>query len=138
MPCPYFEPQTAAETAPDRGARLPLIREYDGLCRADSSAVPAPEAMRFQGCNHGYSRGLCERFPIAEQRSCLRYHLIRRTPSALDVLCVEEQDYAPVRWYEVKYLIVESRIEPEMGDACIRAQILALCRGYLERFAEAH
>ncbi|MGH9581624.1 MAG: hypothetical protein ACRD4O_01660 [Bryobacteraceae bacterium] len=133
MPCPYFEPLTIAERT-EQGARLPLIREYDGRCRASANETAAPEALRFRCCNQGYSRGVCDRFPANERRSCLRYHLNERTALALRVLCVEEENYAPARWYEVNYLIAGDRVEPDVEDLCVRAQILAFCRSYLEQF----
>jgi hypothetical protein len=52
----------------------------------------------------------------------------------LRIVCIEEQDYAPVQWLELTYAIAADRIEPEIGDACIRAQALAFCRAYLLRF----
>ncbi|MGH9618277.1 MAG: hypothetical protein ACRD45_01015, partial [Bryobacteraceae bacterium] len=92
-----------------------------------------PEALRFR-CNLGYSRGLCHRFPDGERRSCLRYHVNGRTASTLHVLCIEEQNYAPSRWYQVQYPIAGDRLEPEIEDVCVRAQVLTFCRTYLERF----
>lgn len=134
MPCPYFEPLKIAEPAQNRNIRLPLLAEYDGRCHAGGIEATPAEAVRIC-CNQGYSRGICDRYPAGERRSALRYHLNGRTASTLRVLCIEEENYAPLRWYEVSVAIGEGRLEPEIEDACVRAQIFAFCRGWLERFA---
>lgn len=134
MPCPYFEPIEIAETGEDRSIRLPLLAEYSGRCHAGSGTAIPPETLRFC-CNRGYSRGLCDRYPADERRSALRYHLNGRTASTLRVLCIEEENYAPLRWYEVSVSIAEGRVEPEIDNDCIRAQVVAFCRGWLDRFA---
>jgi hypothetical protein len=92
--------------------------------------------MRFRYCNHGYSRGSCEYFPLAETRSCLRYQLARLTKAELEITIIEEQDYAPVAWRIVKYSADadKEQLDPEIQDCCIRAQVLVFCRAYLSRF----
>jgi hypothetical protein len=134
MPCPYFEPRRALAAAQSAKGRLPLIEEYDGFCRAAAEPFEAPPEMRTRYCNHGYSRGACEHFPNSETRSALRYHLTRLTQTELEITVVEEQDYAPVAWCVVKYSSTPERLEPEMEDGCMRAQVMALCRAYLNRF----
>jgi hypothetical protein len=97
--------------------------------------MAAPAALRFRYCNHGYSRGCCERFPDAEPRSGLRYSIVARTVAGLQVLCVEERNYAPSHWQSVRYFVEGERLEPEPRDRCLQAQLLAFCRSYLKRFA---
>jgi len=135
MPCPFFEPRTPVRTSTP-GGRLPLIDEYDGLCHAGPAPGAAPEAIRFRFCNHGNSQGSCSCFPTTEERSCLRYEVIGREPGALRVLCIEEKNYAPMRWFAIRYAINEAQIEPELADLCVSAQVLAFCRSYLSHFAE--
>jgi hypothetical protein len=134
LPCPYFEPTAVADSGRPAEFRLPLILEYEGLCHSAGALAPVPAEGRFAYCNHGYSHGKCERFPAGEQRACLRYAIRERAPGLLRIVCIEEQDYAPVQWLELTYAIAADRIEPEIGDACIRAQALAFCRAYLLRF----
>ena len=136
MPCPYFEPVQVASDGRHARARLPLLDEYEGVCHATGIPLAAPAELRFACCNHGYSRGCCQRFPGGEARSGIRYHVLRRTPVGLEVLCVEEQDYTPLAWHSMQYFFEGERIEPEAADACIRAQLLAFCRSYLKRFAD--
>lgn len=128
MSCPYFEPIRPAQSAE---IRLPLLREFDGRCHACAEIAAVPEQLRLC-CNLG---DLCDRFPKTERRSRLRYHVSSRTASALRVLCIEEQNYAPSRWYQVQYLIVGDRVEPEIEDVCVLGQVLAFCRAYLERLS---
>lgn len=135
MPCPYFEPQRVAAHPEHTNARLPLIDEYEGLCHARVEPVAAPAALRFQSCNHGYSRGCCEFFPLDDTRSCLRYSVIASTATALDLICIEEEAYAPVRWHSVHYVLETGDLEPDPGEVPMRAQALAFCRSYLARFS---
>jgi hypothetical protein len=135
MACPYFEPHNIVAQRQNANARLPLIDEYDGLCRAASEPIEAPAELRFRCCNHGYSKGSCERFPSGEVRSSLRYHVVRRTERALEFICIEEQNYAPLAWHQVQYFFANERLEPELDDACIQAQAIAFCRSYLKRFS---
>jgi hypothetical protein len=97
----------------------------------------APDSARFSWCNHGNSKGCCNAFPVDEKRSCLRYEVVQREARLLRVLCIEEQAYAPLRWYGVQYICGEERLEPEPEDLCIRSQVIAFCRSYLARFPVA-
>ena len=118
------------------GGRLPLIDEYDGICHAGPDLGPAPEALRFRCCNHGNSQRSCPAFPIHEKRSCLRYEVIAHEAGALRVLCIEEQEYAPVNWFAIRYAIKDAHIDPEPADLCVRSQILAFCLSYLNHFGQ--
>lgn len=115
-------------------ARLPLIDEYDGLCRAQPEPVAAPTELRFRCCNHGYSQGLCEILPVAGARSCFRYTVLAHSSAGLEIICIEEQNYAPLRWHPTQYRLATGGLEPDLADHCMRAQALAFCRSYLERF----
>ncbi len=134
MPCPYFEPQRVATDPLYASARLPLIEEYDGVCHARPELIGAPAELRFRCCNHGYSRGSCEHLPVADVRSCARYNVLRRSESTLDVLCVEELNYAPVHWQSFEYSIANDCLTIDLSDVCLAAQVLAFCRSYLKRF----
>lgn len=136
MPCPFFEPQKLAATASSSGGRLPLIDEYDGLCCANGEPVPAPEPFRFRWCNHGNSKGSCPAFPLTEMRSCLRYEAVAMEGRVLRVLCIEEQAFAPLRWYSIEYSCADGSLQPEPEDSRVRSQVLAFCQSYLARFAK--
>ena len=133
MSCPCFEPQSIVAHRQYVNARLPLIDEYDGLCRAFPEAVTAPADMRFRYCNHGYSKGCCQRLPVDDPRSSLRYDVVGRSETALSLLCIEERDHAPLRWRAIQYVLANGCLEPELNDVCLRAQALAFCHSYLSR-----
>jgi hypothetical protein len=135
MPCPFFAPRNIVAQPQNVNARLPLIDEYDGSCHAFSEPMEAPVELRFRCCNHGYSKGCCERFPSGEPRSSVRYDVLSRSQSTLELVCIEEQNYAPLRWRKIYYFLESERLEPELEDACTQAQALAFCHSYLRRFA---
>jgi hypothetical protein len=134
MACPFFEPRQAAASPEYAAGRLPLIDEYDGLCRAGEQPFPVPGEARFRCCNHGNSRGACAHFPAGEQRSALRYEIVGRTAAALELLLLEERDYAPLAWQTVRYILAGESLEPEIADIVKQAQIRAFCRSFLDRF----
>ena len=136
MPCPYFEPQQVVRHPACSHARLPLIEEYEGVCQANGEPRAAQESKRLACCNHGNARGRCDRFPPAEIRSALNYHLVRRTPTELQVLLIEEDHHTPVYWQSVSFFLEGERLDPAIDDLCKRAQVLAFCRSFLKRFPE--
>jgi hypothetical protein len=133
MPCPYFEPQQAVPLATRCNARLPLIEEFDGLCRALPEPLPVAAEARLRLCNHGNARGLCAHFPAQERRSCFRFEVLRRSTAHLDLLFIEESGYAPLAWHRLAFTIDPEELEPDPADPCQRAQLLAFCRSYLRR-----
>ncbi|HMF77644.1 MAG TPA: hypothetical protein VK604_18455 [Bryobacteraceae bacterium] len=52
----------------------------------------------------------------------------------LEVLLIEELNYAPAVWQRVKYFTGSELLEPEISDICARAQLLAFCRSFLRHF----
>lgn len=134
MPCPRFEPQRIALYPTHSNARLPLFDEYDGVCHAAGQPAQISEDSRFRFCNHGYSHGECGHSLQPDAPSCNRFAVLSRDCGSLELLCVEEQEYAPVRWLKVRFSIAEERLEPEPPDTCLRAQVRAFCRSYLRRF----
>ena len=135
MPCPFFEPQRPAPDPLHPGARMPLLEEYEGKCHASAEPFRASAELRFQCCNHGYSRGTCASFPAAEARSCVRFDILRSDTAALEILYLEERNHAPVRWRTIRYVLSTEILEPDLTDVCARAQVLAFCRSYLRRFS---
>jgi hypothetical protein len=134
MPCPFFEPQALAADPAHPNARLPLLDEYDGVCRAAAEAFRVPRDLRFPCCNHGYSRGSCSRFPASETRSSIRFDVLSANRESLELLFVEERDHFPLNWRSVRYIVGTESIDPGLDDGCARAQILAFCKSYLRRF----
>ncbi len=133
MPCPYFEPRQAVTEPSKPNARVPLIDEYDGLCRATQDALPVDPSLRMRLCNHGNACGVCARFPRNDERSAFRYEMERRSATQLELLFIEESRYAPLRWHRHCFKIESEQFEPEINETCQRAQLLAFCRSYLRR-----
>jgi len=134
MPCPYFDPRQIVERPTLANARLPLIDEYDGVCRAHTDSIPVEAATRMRLCNHGNARGGCEHFPAEEQRSAFRFEVLRRSAAHLDVLFIEEVFYAPLSWRRHEFRMEGEQLEPDMDDCCQRAQMIAFCRSYLRQY----
>jgi hypothetical protein len=134
MPCPYFEPRQPLPQPTNANARLPLIDEFEGVCRASSETHPIPAGARLWLCNHGNVRGLCADFPAQEQRSAFRFEVLRRSASQLDVLLIEEAHYAPLAWHRLTFTVNPEQLEPDPADPCQRAQVLSFCRSYLRRY----
>lgn len=134
MPCPLFEPQRAVSNPHHANARLPLIEEQDGVCHAAADPFAVPSELRFSCCNHGYSAKHCGHWPEAVGVSALRYSIAAHEGDVLQVICIEEKDYAPVRWRSVQYSIATGQLEPMIEDSCMRAQVIVFCRSYLQRF----
>lgn len=131
MPCRYFEPLHLAADRQYVGARVPLLEEYDGVCHA--AGLPVEAEFRFSCCNHGYGRD-CGRLPAGAATLLYRYTVAARTGDGLEVLCIEEQQFAPQAWQRVMYVQEGERLEPEISDPCMRAQIVSFCRSYLKKF----
>jgi hypothetical protein len=134
MPCPYFEPRQAVPQRTLPNARLPLIDEFDGVCRAllEPRAIEADQRLRL--CNHGNVRGHCSHFPTEEKRSAFRFEVLRRSIAHLDLLFIEESNYTPLAWHRLAFTIDPEQLEPDPPDPCQRAQVLAFCRSYLRRY----
>jgi hypothetical protein len=134
MPCRFFEPLRPVGRPQHAAARMPLIEEYEGVCRAGAAPMDAPLDLRFACCNQGNSRGACPHFPLGNARGCLRYTVAARSSSEIELMVIEESEYAPVEWRPVHYFIAQECLEPEIADLCTRAQLVAFCRSFLKRF----
>lgn len=133
MSCPAFCPTRVSDQPLYKSGRLPLIDQYEGFCMASGEAhVPDRETL-FRCCNHGYSQNTCARFPAAETRSCLRYTVLRSTPDALEIMCVEECNHEPKHWRRLEYHLDSTQLRGDVSTDCMRAQAIAFCEAYLRR-----
>ena len=131
MPCPYFEPRERSSKSL-RNARLPLIDEYKGMCHARAGQPAAVPAEMIAGpCSHGYSRGTCSQYPADTKTAAMRYSVLRQSDETLDLVCIEEAGYAPVRWHALQYSKATGLLAPDVGGECMKAQAIAFCRSYL-------
>ena len=130
MPCPFFEPLTIVASVELRNARLPLIEEYAGRCL--NLPEPSVEVCGYH-CNHGYARGVCEHFPTDGVNGANRYSLLSRNGEQLNLLFINEEDYAPAATRMLHYSIGTNELLEHDLDPAIAAQAAAFCRSYLKR-----
>ena len=93
--------------------------------------------MLHNGCNHGYSDPACPRFPVDKALRALRYSVTGETQEILNLVCIEESGYEPIRWRRLRYTKTSGVLEDDdagegIESHCMRAQALAFCRCYLE------
>jgi len=134
MPCPFFEPLRIVASTELRNARLPLIEEYAGRCLNLPDA--AAEACGYH-CNHGYARGACEHFPAGGRNGANRYSLLSCNREQLNLLLINEEDYAPGATRMLHYSIGANELLEHDLDPATAAQAAAFCRSYLKRIGPA-
>lgn len=132
MPCPFFQPVSPVEKPQNPLSRLPLIRQYDGVCRAGETAVVPGVDLLTGACNMGYSRAQCEWFPAGEHACCHRYSVRFESADLLRIVYIEERQHTPVRWQELTWHIATGRLEGD-ADLIVAAQAEAFARSYLTR-----
>jgi hypothetical protein len=128
-----FQPLKPVENPQYNNARLPLLREFDGLCRATASPVAVPAEMRFRYCNQGNSANRCVRYPAERALASFRYDVVSYSDAGVELLMLEERDYSPFAWRRVVYRQDSDSLAPEMEDITTRAQIVAFCRTFLDQ-----
>lgn len=128
MPCPFFEPVSQSVS----NARVPLIDQYDGKCRAQGEPMQAPPEKLFPCCNHGYSLGICEFFPEGELRSAMRYSVTAVAETEITLICIEEREHSPTLRAQLRFDLVSKEL---LGcdDVIIAAQARAFCESYWTR-----
>lgn len=141
MPCPFFEPRNIAEEPTHRFGfgRLPLIDEYDGVCHLREARPVLDARLRFEACNTGFANSSCSDWNrhlevLSNRRPVLRFSIQTRQQDILNVTVVEEIGYAPARWRTVTFQAASQTFEPDITEPCERAQLLAFCQSYLQRF----
>jgi len=55
-------------------------------------------------------------------RSSQRFDVVGGSQAWLEILQVDELNYAPVAWRRVKYSIAGDSLEPDVSDTCARAR----------------
>src|ERR1700730_8907919 len=72
--CPFFHPSAPRLDAGNpQSAMLPLGSAWAGICRAIPGDAWAPDAADLRGCNLGYARGVCARFPDGDGPDAIRF-----------------------------------------------------------------
>jgi hypothetical protein len=62
----------------------------------------------------------------------MRYSVTSHSAASVEVLCIEEAGYAPVTWSRLQYSIEDGAISPDPSSACLRAQVTAFCKSFLD------
>jgi hypothetical protein len=137
MPCPFFEPTRVTDTPTHLNARLPLLQEYDGVCCAADTKMAVPGELRFKCCNHGYAASECSVRPANSRMSANRFSVLSRSDVGLEIVCVEESQFAPVRHFVLRYSTVLQSFEVPVTEPCLASQARAFCESYL-RLSEQH
>ncbi len=100
VPCPYFLPiAPRQETEWFRPPRSPLGVLHAGTCHATSEPVATDTTI----CNIGYARGECPRFPEDASADAVRFHIVSRAESTLELLYVLERAHLPVQQGRLLY-----------------------------------
>jgi hypothetical protein len=133
MPCLYFEPTKPVDQPLHERTRLPLIEEYEGRCHALPQPFAVSEDLRWQCCNQGYSLGRCAHFPANGLAGAFRYSVTVHAMDSLEVIWIEERDYAPFRHGALHFNISEGGFLETGLEALLITQALAFCRSYLKR-----
>ena len=133
MPCLYFEPTRVADKPFHERARLPLIDEYEGRCRATADNPDLAESLRWGCCNQGYAHGRCDHFPDTGHDGALRYSVTTHSENEIQLIWIEERDYAPLRHGVLTFAINTECFGQTDVSAVLVAQALAFCRSYLKR-----
>ena len=97
MACPYFCPTEPLPRQPLPGTlRPPLGELYAGRCRCrkDESVSPADEQIE-EGCNFGYARTKCVRFPAGEGPDAVRFILAEDDGREVRIRYAIERDHLP-------------------------------------------
>jgi len=93
--------------------------------------------MRFSGCNHGNRIPACNKTQTPHEAGVLRFTVLGMTTEAMELLMLHEKDHRPIQWQNVTYFLLDERLQPEPSQICERAQVVAFCRSYALRVAEA-
>jgi len=108
--------------------RVPLGVLQQGECRAQTTVFrPNPEQLT-QQCNVGYSRGLCQCFPLDAEADSFRFHVATDRGNKLEIQYVVEKACWPLR-----HGVLDIDLETPMEQNILRQQALAFATSYSRR-----
>lgn len=134
MSCPYFYPVERL----DEGLwavphRLPLLDAWRGECRASDSAGPAEDDVTRLGCNAGYARGKCSRFPEGARIDAVRFHVAAESGDELRLQYILEEAGWPREQGEMRFSRAAHAFTESPVDDIMSRQALVFMEGYLRR-----
>ena len=136
MACPYFYPVEACAGS----ALLPLGDWWKGLCRAlpgtpQADAVDAV-AGNDAGCNLGYARGQCARFPDDDGPDAVRFTVSSHESTAIRISYVLERDHHPFAHGRLEYSTAAAAFVAPPESVALERQARAYLESYLRRKEE--
>ena len=131
MACPYFSPtKPLAKQKPPGTLRPPLGELYAGRCRCRDNETFAPaEDLLEEGCNFGYARTTCARFPDGDGPDAVRFSLAEDDGSNVRILYAIERDHLPFGHGLAVY--ARERGEWTGVDGLLQSQAAAYLNSYL-------
>jgi hypothetical protein len=134
MACPYFYPVEARTGS----AVLPLGDWWTGVCQAIPSAPYQTDGNACDtGCNLGYARGECDRFPEGDGPDAVRFTISSHENDRVGIYYTVERDHHPFAHGRLEYStdIRAFRMPPE--SATLGRQAEAYVESYLRRKKES-
>ncbi len=92
-----------------------------------------PDSVLTEGCNRGYSRGACDRFPAGSTIDAVRFHVAGTTVDTFQIQYVLERDGWPAADGVLIYSRVEQRFPDAHNDPVLQRQAEAFLESYLRR-----
>ena len=134
MACPYFYPVEACAGS----GMLPLGDWWKGECHA----VPgAPEEAGGTGCdtgcNLGYARGACVRFPAGAGPDAVRFTISSHESTVIGIYYVVERDHHPFAQGRLAYSPAAKAFVTPPETAVLARQAQAYVESYLRRKKES-
>jgi hypothetical protein len=113
--------------------RLPLGEFHAGECRAVSAAHVPTAATLTKYCNHGYSRGGCDRFPEDAGVDAVRFHIAASQPGCLSVQFVLEKGCWPAAHGFLEYSQNGGKFHAPHPDPIVQRQAEAFVDSFRRR-----
>jgi hypothetical protein len=138
MACPYFYPVEARPGS----AMLPLGDWWKGVCLAVPGAPLAETGAAGgsfcdTGCNFGYARGACARFPQGEGPDAVRFTISSHENATICIYYVVERDHHPFAHGRLEYSLTASAFVAPPEAAALARQAEAYVVSYLRRKEES-
>jgi hypothetical protein len=133
MACPYFFPVEAHAGS----AMLPLGDWWSGLCHAPGVPREAGGTCGDTGCNLGYARGACARFPEGEGPDAVRFTIAGHQGGIVRIGYVVERDHHPFAHGRLEYSAAAGGFAPPSLPVLLARQAEAYVESYLRRKKES-
>ena len=121
---------------------LPLGDWWQGVCHAVPGAPTAEagadgDSWRDTGCNMGYARGRCARFPEGEGPDAVRIPISSHESARIRIYYVVERDHHPFAHGRLEYSLAAAAFTTPPETATLARQAQAYVESYLRRKEES-